>query len=63
MAGKGLYTSQQEKTMSDLVLANVEALASSESIGDCSCCAIYFPEICKDWRWGGCIGRNTVYEV
>lgn len=63
MAGKGLYTSQQEKTMSDLVLANVEALASSESIGDCSYCAIYFPGICKDWGWGGCIGRNTVYEV
>ncbi len=31
MAGYSVYTSQQEKTMSDLALANVEALASGES--------------------------------
>lgn len=30
MAGYSVYTSQQEKTMSDLALANVEALASGE---------------------------------
>ncbi len=31
MAGYNVYTSQQEKTMSDLALANVEALADYES--------------------------------
>ena len=31
MAGYSVYTSQHEKTMSDLALANVEALASGES--------------------------------
>ncbi len=30
MAGYNVYTSQQEKTMSDLALANVEALADEE---------------------------------
>ena len=30
MAGYSVYTSQQEKTMSDLALANVEALADEE---------------------------------
>ena len=31
MAGYSVYTSQQEKTMSDLALANVEALANRET--------------------------------
>lgn len=30
MAGYSVYASQQEKTMSDLALANVEALAGNE---------------------------------
>lgn len=63
VAGYSVYTSQQKVEMSDLAMANVEALASSESIGDCSYCAIYFQGICKDWGWDGCIGRNAVYEV
>ena len=37
MAGYSVYTSQQEKTMSDLALANVEALAGNEWEGDNEC--------------------------
>ena len=32
MAGYSVYTSQQKKTMSDLALANVEALANDPQI-------------------------------
>ena len=34
MTGYSVYASQQEKTMSDLALANVEALAGNEWEGD-----------------------------
>ena len=34
MAGYSVYTSQQKKTMSDLALANVEALANGEDWGN-----------------------------
>ena len=34
MAGYSVYTSKQEKTMSDLALANVEALANGEDWGN-----------------------------
>lgn len=37
MAGYSVYTSQQEKIMSDLALANVEALAGNEWEGDNEC--------------------------
>lgn len=37
VAGYGIYASQQEVEMSDLALANVEALAQSESDGDTYC--------------------------
>ncbi len=36
VAGYGIYTNQRTETMSDLMLANVEALASGEaSVKDC----------------------------
>ena len=36
VAGYGVYTNQRTETMSDLMLANVEALASGEaSVKDC----------------------------
>ena len=34
VAGYGVYTSQKETSMSDLAMANVEALASGESGGN-----------------------------
>lgn len=37
VAGYSVYASQQEKTMSDLALANVEALAGNEWEGDNEC--------------------------
>ena len=36
-AGYNVYSSQKSDVMSDLVLANVEALASSEGSGDRKC--------------------------
>lgn len=35
VAGYGVYTNQKSETMSDLMLANVEALASGEGSGSC----------------------------
>lgn len=35
IAGYGVYTSQKTKFVSDLALANIEALAQSEGSGDC----------------------------
>ncbi len=42
MAGYSVYTSQQEKTMSDLALANVEALANDESSNGYE--FVYYPQ-------------------
>ena len=61
MAGKGLYTSQHEKTMSDLALANVEALADDEENplcpngcvdngSGCACNGIYVTTW-KEYNW------------
>lgn len=41
IAGYDFYTSQKSETMSDLALANVEALASGESGKDIYCCGNY----------------------
>lgn len=41
MAGYGVYTNQKTDAMSDLVLANVEALAQDESGGNVYCCGNY----------------------
>lgn len=60
IAGYGVYTSQKSDSVSDLLLANVEALADGESgSGDCD-------TYCQsDWRytcyisWGGDIEGIT----
>lgn len=43
MAGYNVYSSQNDGKLSDLALANVEALASGES-GGWAC-----PDACKEW--------------
>ena len=40
IAGYGVYTNQKSETLSDLTLANVEALAGGES-GGYYCCSPY----------------------
>ena len=37
IAGYGVYTNQKSETLSDLTLANVEALAQSEGSGSSGC--------------------------
>ena len=40
VAGYGIYTTQKNEMMSDLLLANVEALANDSETGDCvDCCS------------------------
>lgn len=41
IAGYGVYTSQKSDSVSDLLLANVEALARGESDGNCRTNADY----------------------
>lgn len=41
VTGYGVYTNQRTETMSDLMLANVEALASGESGQNVYCCGNY----------------------
>ena len=61
MAGYNVYTSQHEKTMSDLALANVEALADDEENplcpngcvdngSGCACNGIYV-KTWKEYNW------------
>uniref|UniRef100_UPI004024B945 NVEALA domain-containing protein n=1 Tax=Bacteroides uniformis TaxID=820 RepID=UPI004024B945 len=45
VAGYGVYTNQKVDTMTDLMLANVEALANDESGAEC-------PNGCSDIGWG-----------
>ena len=64
IAGYGVYANQKSEVLSDLTLANVEALAGSgEGSGDCYGCAIYAIGICKDWGWGGCKGQSLIHYV
>ena len=44
-AGYNIYQSQEKETMSDLMLANVEALANGESGAKC-------PNGCSEIGWG-----------
>ncbi len=46
MAGYGVYTSQQEKTMSDLALVNVEALANDNESSEKGC-KLHLTSICE----------------
>lgn len=63
IAGYGVYANQKTDVMSDLALANIEALADGgEGSGDCYGCAIYAIGICKDWGWGG-KGQSLIHYV
>lgn len=55
VAGYGVYVSERSDVMSDLILANIEAMALDEVDEDCNDC-YNLPAICKDWGWGGCKG-------
>ena len=64
IAGMNVYNAQKSDVMSDLALANIEALADGgEGSGDCYGCAIYAIGICKDWGWGGCKGQSLIHYV
>lgn len=45
IAGYGVYTSQKSVSVSDLMLANVEALADSE-LSNSNCTASWYKECC-----------------
>ena len=63
IAGYGVYANQKTDVMSDLALANIEALADGgEGSGDCYGCAIYAIGICKDWGWVD-VKDNRLYTM
>lgn len=53
IAGYGVYVNQKADAMSDLALANVEALAQSEGGGNIYCCGNY--GTCMNILGGGVI--------
>ena len=67
VAGYGVYTSQKETAMSDLAMANVEALASGESGGNHITCYSGSGSsfLCKcstcTWQYIGTSSRGTCY--
>lgn len=56
VAGYGVYMNQRTEAMSDLMLANVEALASGESSGG-SCEEVCYP--CTNWQCTRILGGVT----
>lgn len=60
VAGYGMYASQQEVEMSDLAMANVEALAQNEGgITECIGCVVTSNNLCKTFGdWGACVGES-----
>ena len=63
VAGYVTYQNQAKEVMSELALANVEALARGEGGGECSGCiqnSLYF---CKFFGWGGCFGDPMWHYV
>lgn len=50
VAGYGVYTSQKSEVMSDLALANVEALASGEGSGSCRWSRVQDQNGCTYWN-------------
>lgn len=60
VAGYCVYTSQQETEMSDLAMANVEALAQNEGgITECVGCVVTSNNLCKTFGdWGACVGES-----
>ncbi|WP_308760795.1 NVEALA domain-containing protein [uncultured Bacteroides sp.] len=67
IAGYGVYITQGIDAISDLSLANVDALASSneyEPGNECSGCIMNCVYICKVFGdWGGCIGDPFVHRA
>ena len=56
IASYGMYTNQKSDMVSDLILANIEAMALNDEVDEeCNDCYI-LPATCKDWGWGGCKG-------
>lgn len=52
----GFYANQKSDVISDLILANIEAMALNDEVDEeCNDCYI-LPATCKDWGWGGCKG-------
>ena len=62
MAGYGVYSSQQETELSELALANIEALAQGESSEDFTaktcCIAVWDNTSCS-----GCDGYTYSYAI
>lgn len=60
VAGYSVYTSQQKVEMSDLAMANVEALARNEGgIQECVGCVVTSNNLCKTYGdWGACVGES-----
>ena len=52
VAGYGVYTSQKETAMSDLAMANVEALARNESSENCE-------RLCYSWPTTYCVLESS----
>jgi hypothetical protein len=61
--GYTTYSSQKdEHALSDVVLDNVEALASGESSNECTGCDFISLNICRIYGdWGACIGEKVYY--
>lgn len=56
VAGYGVYANQQSETMSDLMLANVEALADGESASSCRWSRVYDSMGCQYWN---CVSNGS----
>ena len=56
VAGYGVYTSQKETAMSDLAMANVEALARNESSENCE-------RLCYSWPTTYCVLESSTAYI
>ena len=69
MAGYGVYAHQTKEMMSDVMLENVEALATGEDgdvANDCVGCVYISWNLCRTFGdWGACLGEwdGYTYEI
>ena len=49
VAGLAIYANQPKEEMSDVMLANIEALATGESIGQCRWKRVFDSNGCQYW--------------
>lgn len=64
IAGYGVYANQKTDVMSDLALANIEALADGgEGSGDCYGCAIYMQLVSVKIGDGVDVKDNRLYTM